>query len=197
MRDGVEKTGHACARDTPPRTLPPMESWLRSETRYAGKLVTLRTGDVQLDDGSEAFREVIEHNGGVGVVPCLGESVVLIRQFRVAIGKEILEIPAGKLEGDEPPEHRAHAELEEEAGYQAGRLISAGGIYPSVGFLTERIHLFLAFDLTQTAQRLEPDERIDIVEVPLPEIRRMLRENALEDAKTIVGLHALLHHLDA
>ena len=83
-----------------------METWIDTETLYEGKLITLKKGTVRLDDGQEAIREVVEHNGGVAVVPYIDGSVVLVRQYRVALGKDMLEVPAGKLEGDEEPEHR-------------------------------------------------------------------------------------------
>ena len=78
-----------------------METWIDSKTLYEGRVISLRVGHVRMDDGTVAFREVVEHPGGVAVVPVLGDSVILIRQYRVAIGQDILEIPAGKLEGAE------------------------------------------------------------------------------------------------
>ena len=83
-----------------------MEEWIESKKVYDGRIIAVRVGDVRMDDGTVAFREVIEHPGGVAVVPVLGDSVILVRQYRVAIGKEILELPAGKLEGVEDPEER-------------------------------------------------------------------------------------------
>ncbi len=174
-----------------------METWLDSETVYEGKIVTLKRGRVRLDDGREAVREVVEHNGGVVIAPCLGDSVVLVRQYRVAVGKEILELPAGKLEGKEEPIERGRIELEEETGYRAGQMIPAGHFYPSCGFSTEDLHLFLALDLEKTRQDLEWDEVIEVVEMPFSEVRERLHANAFDDAKTIIGLHALLAHAQA
>lgn len=173
-----------------------METWIRKEKRYEGRIISLRTGEVRLDDGTEAFREVIEHPGAVAVVPLHGDSVVLVRQYRVAVGKELLEVPAGKLESDEDPEQCGRRELEEETGYQADRLVPAGHIYPSCGILTEKVHLFLAFDLGKTAQKLEEDERIEVVEMPLADVRKRLKAHAFEDAKTVVGLYSLLAYQD-
>lgn len=173
-----------------------MEHWDTSEVIYRGNLVNLRTGQVRLDDGNTAFREVVEHAGGVGVVPCLGDAVALIRQYRVAIDRELLEIPAGKLETGDTPEQRAAAELAEETGYTAGRLVPIGGIYPSCGFLTEKIHLFLAFELTAGEQQLEADERIEVVHLRLDQARQMLHANQFEDAKTVAGLYALFDYLE-
>lgn len=168
-----------------------VERWVSSETVYSGKIITLRTGTVRLDDGIEAFREVVEHPGAVGVLPSFSDSVLLVRQYRIAVGKELLEIPAGKLEGDETPEHRGRVELEEEAGYRAGKMVSLGHFYPSCGVLTEKLHLFLATELEQTEQRLETDERIECVRLSHEEVRRRLEAHEFEDGKTIIALHAM------
>jgi ADP-ribose pyrophosphatase len=171
-----------------------MEEWVNRRTLYEGRVLSLRVGDVRMDDGAVALREVVEHPGGVAVVPVLEDSVILIRQYRIAIGRDILEIPAGKLEGDEDVEHRGRCELEEETGYRAGRMVPAGSIYASVGYSSEVIHLFLAFDLERVGQNLESDECIAIVEVPIGEIEGRIARNELKDAKTIIGLQALLRY---
>ena len=172
-----------------------METWIRREIQYKGRIVDIEAGDVRLDDGVEAFREVVRHPGGVAVVPVLNERVILVRQYRIAIGRDILELPAGKLEGEEGTEHRGRSELEEETGYRAGRMIPAGSVFASVGYSSEEIHLYLAFDLEKTVQRLESDERIELVEIPIADIPGQLERNAIQDAKTVVGLNALLDYL--
>jgi ADP-ribose pyrophosphatase len=174
-----------------------METWLDRKRVFEGKAVSMSAGHVRMDNGTVAAREVLEHPGGVAVVPLLGDSVILIRQYRIAIGQDILEIPAGKLEGDEDPEHRGRRELEEETGYRAGRMVSAGSVYASVGYTTEEIHLFLALDLEKAGQDLESDECIEVVPIELAEIEQRLAANDLKDAKTVVGLHALLRYLHA
>jgi ADP-ribose pyrophosphatase len=174
-----------------------METWIERNRVFEGKVVSMSAGRVRMDDGTIAEREVVEHPGGVAIVPVLGDSVILIRQYRIAIGQDILEIPAGKLEGDEDPEHRGRHELEEETGFRAGRMVSAGSIYASVGYTTEEIHLFLALDLVKVGQNLEPDECIGVVPIALAEIEQQLALNGLKDAKTIVGLHTLLRFLHA
>jgi len=172
-----------------------MEEWIESKKVYDGRIIAVRVGDVRMDDGTVAFREVIEHPGGVAVVPVLGDSVILVRQYRVAIGKEILELPAGKLEGVEDPEERGRRELEEEAGYRAGRMVHAGNIYASVGYTSELIRLYLALDLEETQQDPEADECIEIVRMPIAQIEALIERNELQDAKTIVGLQALLAYI--
>jgi len=174
-----------------------MESWISRETVYQGKLVRLDRGTVRMDDGQEAQREVMLHPGGVGVVPVSGDSVILVRQYRIAIGRDLLEIPAGKLEAGDTPEIRARLELEEEAGFSPGRLVSIGSMFPSPGFLSEALHLFLAFELREVPARPEWDERIEIVRMPIAEVRDRLYAHEFEDGKTRVGLHALMEHLAA
>lgn len=173
-----------------------MEKWTSDEVIYDGQVFRVRTGEVVLEDGTAAQREVIEHPGGVGVIPFTGTSVLFVRQYRIAIGKVILEMPAGKREGDEDPAVCGMRELIEETGYRAGRLVPAGAVYATVGYCSELIHIFLALDLEHVGQNLDHEERIELVEMPLAEVRAALREHRFEDAKTVVGLHALIQHLD-
>lgn len=172
-----------------------METWIDRENLYDGKLIQLQRGRVQLDDGQQALREVVNHPGGVAVVPVLEDDVVFVRQFRIAVDRDVLEIPAGKLEADDTLEERAQAELAEEIGFRAGRLVPIGHMLPSPGFLNETLHLFLAFDLSPVERNPDWDENIEIVRMPLASVRAMLRDHAFEDGKTRIGLHCLLDHL--
>jgi ADP-ribose pyrophosphatase len=138
----------------------------------------------------------VEHGGGVGIVGVVDGSVLLVRQFRIAVGRDVLEIPAGKREdAEEPVEHRALCELEQETGYRAGRLVPAGSILASVGYCSEEIYLFLAFDLEHVGQNLDPDERIEVVRVKLADVPAMLARGEIKDSKTVVGLHLLMEYL--
>jgi len=173
-----------------------MEKWQSKRVIHKGPIVTLHAGNVMLDNGKLAYREVITHSGGVVIVPVLGSDVILIRQFRIALEKEVLELPAGKLEVDEPPLQCAQRELEEEIGYKAERMTLASEYYSSVGYANEKAYVFLAFDLQKTEQRLEEDERIVVEKYPISEIKTMLKERIIEDAKTIIGLRELLAYLE-
>ncbi len=173
-----------------------MEIWEESDIVFDGKVVRLRVGKVRLDDGSPAYREVIEHPGGACVLPCTGDAFVLIQQYRIALAEYLIEAPAGKLERGETPEQCALKELREETGYEAGRLIALGRVYSSVGFCNEVIHLFLALDLKEVGRCLEPEERMESLVVPLDSARRGLREAAYSDGKTAVLLQRALHWLD-
>lgn len=173
-----------------------METWTHRETVFDGRIFRVESGTVQLDDGTVAERDVIIHPGAVAAVPFINDQVILVRQYRIAVERDVLEIPAGKLERGDTPEDRAQSELAEEIGFVAGRLMSAGVVLPSVGILSERIHLFLAFDLRPESREADGDERIEVVRMPIAEVRGRLRAHEFDDAKTIIGLHALLAHLD-
>ena len=174
-----------------------MEKWTTKEEIYKGKIFSLWGGKVALDDGATAVREYIRHPGGVAIVPALEEGVILIRQFRVAIGRELIELPAGLLEPDEQPIHCAARELEEEIGYRAQELIPLASYFSSVGFTDERVHIYLARGLERTKSRQDAEERIREVVTPLEVIRRKLAAQEFEDAKTIVGLRELLAYRDS
>jgi ADP-ribose pyrophosphatase len=171
-----------------------MEKWIHREEKYKGKIFSLLSGEVQLDNGELVTRDIVHHNGGVAIVPILGDSVVLISQFRISIEREILELPAGRLEGNDTPESCARRELEEEIGFRAAEWILATSYYSSVGFTDEKMHIFFALGLEKVATRLEPDERVRAIYVPIAELSKKLENNDLEDSKTIIGLRALLAH---
>ncbi len=174
-----------------------METWVQSKKIYEGKIISLRVGDVRIDDDATSLREVVEHPGGVAVVPVLDDSVILVKQFRIATGQHLLELPAGKLEGDEDPEQRGIQELQEETGYKPNKMIPVASFYASPGYTSEMIHVFLAFDLEHVGQNPEEDERIELVRLPIKEISQTIAENRIPDGKTIIGLQALLTYLDS
>lgn len=168
-----------------------MESWLEKRTMFEGPIFRVVSGTVALDDGGEARRDIVEHNGGVAAVAVQNGSVLLIKQFRVAINRTILELPAGKIEEGDDPAVRARLELEEETGYRPGRLELLADYFSSAGFVSERMWIFLATDLEFVGQRLEHDERVEVVEMPLAEAQARLAARDFRDAKTIIGLREL------
>ena len=174
-----------------------MAHWSEKKTVYEGSILTVKSGRVVLDNGESLAFDVVEHAGGVAVVPLLGESVLLVRQPRMAVEHALLEIPAGKREGaDDDLEARAQAELEEETGYRAGRLVQVADFYVSPGYCTERIAIFLAFDLSYVGARPEATEEITVVELPLDAVWHMLDGGHFYDGKTIIGLRELLAYFD-
>ncbi len=170
-----------------------METWLDPTVRFQGTIFTVRAGAIQLDNGQQAYREVVEHPGGVCVLPYDGLHVTLVKQYRIALQEEVLEAPAGKLEPGDDPAERARIELEEETGLRPLRLVPAGQVYGSVGFCSERIYLFFAPEVIQVQQRLEPEERIELIKYTLDEVDELLENQRLSDAKTICLLTRFRH----
>lgn len=155
---------------------------------YDGKIF-----DVSLDrirEGEiEYEREIVSHDGSAVIVPVFADkTVALVKQYRHAAGKYLWEIPAGSLEKDENPEEGARRELEEEVGATAGKLELLSEFYVSPGFLSEKMFVFLATDLTETVQNLEADELIEIEKFTFDQAFEMIRKHEIEDAKTIIGL---------
>ena len=173
-----------------------MEKWIKHKEIHKGKIFSLWGGKVRLDNGEIAVREIIRHPGGVGMVPVVDGNVILIQQFRISIERELIELPAGRLEPNEDPMSCAARELEEEIGYRAGKLIPIASYYASVGNSDERMHLFLALDLEKTKRRLEADERIREVVIPLATVRDKLANQEFEDSKTIIGLRETLAYVE-
>ncbi|WP_408954622.1 NUDIX hydrolase [Natroniella sp. ANB-PHB2] len=168
------------------------EKTIDSEYFYQGSIVNLRVDQVKLPSGNNSKREIVEHSGGVTVIPYQAEKIILVEQFRKPTEKVILELPAGKLEMDEDLEQCALRELKEETGYQAKSLQKITSFYTSPGFTDEKIHLFLATDLKKTKQQTDPEEFIKLREVRIEQVTKMLAEGEFEDAKTIIGLQYLL-----
>jgi len=173
-----------------------MEKWIKQEEIRKGKIFSLWGGQVELDNGEVAIREYIRHSGGVAIVPVVDGNVILIRQFRISIERELIELPAGRLEPNEEPISCAARELEEEIGYRAGKLIPLASYFASVGNSNERMYIFLALDLVKTERRLEADERIREVVMPFETIKEKLTNQEFEDSKTIIGLREALAYIE-
>ncbi|TXK89815.1 NUDIX hydrolase [Parageobacillus sp. SY1] len=171
-----------------------MEKTLRKEKIFSGKVVQLYVEDVQLPNGKTSKREVIKHPGAVAIIPITKEGkLVLVRQYRKALERALVEIPAGKLEKGEEPLVTAQRELEEETGYRSHSLRHIVSFYTSPGFADELIHLYLAEGLTkvENAASLDEDEFVDILEVTLEEALEMLEKREIYDAKTAYALQYL------
>lgn len=159
---------------------------------YRGAIISVAVGEFTAPDGTTFERDLVHHPGAVSVVPVTDDHhVVLVRQFRAAVGSDLLEIPAGKRDvPGEPPEVTAHRELEEEVGLVAGRLEPLARFYNSAGFCDELSHVFLGLDLTpveRSTQGIEEDH-MTIERVALDDVPAMIADGRLCDAKTIIGL---------
>jgi ADP-ribose pyrophosphatase len=168
---------------------PQPERVLESTRLYDGRIMALRVDTVLMPNGREATREIVEHAPVVAVVP-IDENgdVVLVRQYRLATGDVMLEVPAGLVDEGEEIETAAQRELQEEIGYRAGHLERLAGFFVSPGFCTEFIHVFLALGLQQSDLDADEDEDITVERVPLAGAARLVETGQICDAKSIVGI---------
>ena len=161
---------------------------VRDEVVYDGRVCRVHSISLEMDTGEVVPRDLVEFADAVVIVPVLPDgSIVLIRNQRFAVGEELLELPAGKLEDREDPELCAARELTEETGYTAGRLERLGGFYSAPGAITEFLHVFLATELTAGEQQLEGYERITVETATPKRLREMIATSELHDAKSIAA----------
>ncbi len=159
---------------------------------YHGKIIDLSVETVTLPNGVTTDLEIITHPGAAAAVPMKDEqTVVMIRQYRHAVGGFIYEIPAGKLDPGEDPRDCARREVEEEIGYRAGRLDPLVSMLTTPGFTNEIIHLFVARDLSPGRQDLSADEVLEVIDMPLATVITLIRDGTIKDAKTIIGIQAV------
>ena len=165
------------------------ERQTETKTVYEGLIVNIRSDVAELQNGSLVAREVVEHPGGVGIVPVTSDNkILMVRQYRYPMEEELLEIPAGKLDAGEAPIDCAVRELSEETGCTAGRLVDLGAIYPSPGFCRETLFLFLALDLDYGEMHLDENELLNVEAVDIDELMRLIMKNELPDAKSVIGI---------
>ena len=156
---------------------------------YKGSTIHVFCEDVALPNGKTTTLDLVRHPGASAVVPLKTNGhVVLVHQYRHATGGYLYEIPAGKLSKGENPEDCAIRETEEEIGYQLGKLQKLTSIFTAPGFCDEIIHLYLGTELTRTAQKLDEDEIIEIIELPFEEAMAKIIDQGIRDAKSIIGL---------
>lgn len=167
------------------------EKKLSSRTVYDGKILKLTVDEVQLPDGNKSVRECVRHCGGAAVLLVLGGKVALVKQHRYLYGKDIYEIPAGKLEAGEEPSKGAARECEEETGYRA-EMEKLLEIYPSPGYTDEVIHIFLAKNARYVGQRTDEGEFLTCEFVPLEKVVEMIDCGEICDAKTVTAVYKFL-----
>ncbi len=165
------------------------EKRVNSKKIYDGRILSLRVDTVTAPAG-HAYREIVEHNGAVAAVALTDEDeMLMVRQYRYACGRSVLEIPAGKIDdGETDPQAAMIRELKEETGYTAKSVRCLGKINPSVAYSEEIIHLFLMTGLTPGEQDLDDDEALEVEKIPFRDIYRMAGEGELIDSKTIAAV---------
>ena len=177
-------------------TEPLNEPTLSSRQAFQGRLVNLRVDTVSLPGGRTSTREIVEHAPCVCVAPVDAGDVLLVRQYRKAVEEALLEVPAGGMEEGERPEDAVVRELQEETGHTADTLQHLQSFYMSPGYCTEEMHAFLATDLRPAVLAPDFDEDIQVVRVPVSQVRDLLKSGRIRDAKSIACLLLALEVLE-
>ncbi|WP_425540151.1 NUDIX hydrolase [Microaceticoccus formicicus] len=168
------------------------EKTMKSERVYEGKILNLRVDTVELPNRKYSKREIVEHGSSVVIIPIMDDnSVLMVKQYRKAIDKVVLEFPAGLVESGEDPKEAALRELQEEVGYTANKIEYIYDFYTSPGFTDERINVFVASDLIPSDMVCDEDEFLEIVKIDLNELIEKLHNYELFDAKAIIGAQYL------
>ncbi len=161
------------------------EKTLSQEYKYKGRIINMRVDKVTLPDGNVASREVVEHNGGVCIVPLTEKNeILMVRQYRYPYSETVLEIPAGKRDGDEEPIVCGKRELLEETGAIAAEYKFLGKLYPSPGYCGEIIYMYAAKGLTFGNQHTDEDEFLEVEKIPLSVLVDMILSGEITDSKT-------------
>ena len=165
---------------------------LESKVTHEGKIVKITVDKLRMPDGSEAYRETVIRGKNAAAVLAVDNdgSLIFVRQYRHAFGEMLLEIPAGVLEDGEEPEEGVLRELEEETGKKAETLEFLCEMYPTVGYCTEKIQLFIATDMTEGQQKLDADEFLEIKKYTPEEAVEMIYKGEIKDGKTIAAIFA-------
>ena len=172
-----------------------VEKTLSSQLIYDGRAVKLRVDTVRMPGGRETRREIVEHRDCVAIVAIdANDNVLLVNQFRKAVEKELLEIPAGGIDPGEDPVTTVRREMQEETGYLPRKVERLGGFYSTPGYCTEYLHLYLATDLTPNPLYAEDTESIKLTRVPISQIPSLIASGSICDAKSIAGLLTFLKY---
>lgn len=172
------------------------EKTISTRDIYKGRIIHVKEDTVLLPNGETAGRELVMHNGGVGVVALDDDkNVFLVRQYRKPYDESVLEIPAGKLEKGEEHSECGKRELLEETGYTCKSYKYLGKILPTPAYVTEVIHLYMASELEYSKQNLDKDEFLDVEKIPLKTAVEMVLNGEIDDAKTQIGILKAWHIL--
>jgi ADP-ribose pyrophosphatase len=171
------------------------EKTLSTKLVYDGRAVKLRVDTIQMPGGRKTTREIVEHSDCVAIVAIdANDNVLLVRQFRKPVEKDLLEIPAGGIDAGEDPVAAVIREMQEETGFLPKKVERLGGFYSAPGYCTEYLHLYLATDLVPSQLHAEDTESISLVPMPVSEIPGLLASDKIHDGKTLVGLRIFLEY---
>lgn len=162
---------------------------IESQSIFRGAVFEVVRDRLREENGFEIVREIVRHSGGAGCLPLFDDGrIALVKQYRHPARRELLEIPAGKIESGETPMACAMRELEQEIGFRAGRIETLAEFYSTPGFCEERLYVYLATDLQPVEQNLDHDEFVEVVYLPFTEAVMMAERGEFEDSKTIIAL---------
>jgi ADP-ribose pyrophosphatase len=171
------------------------EKTITSKYVFDGRSIKVRVDTVETAEGRRSTREIVEKRDFVAVVAVdADDNILLVNQFRTALAKNLLEIPAGGIEKSEDAETTVVREMQEETGFKPGKVVRLSGFYTSPGFSAEYGHLYLATDLTLAPLRAEDTAGIELVRVPVTQVKAMILSGQIQDAKSIVGLLLMLEY---
>lgn len=172
-----------------------MEKTVASKLIFSGHAINLRVDTIQTPDGEQKTREIVEHADCIAVIAIdAQDNVLLVKQFRKAAEKELLEIPAGGIDAGEDPDTTVLREMREETGYLPRKVKRIGGFYSAPGWCTEYLHLYLVTDLIPSPLSAEDTTEIKLVRVPVTEITKLIQSGEIQDAKSIAGLLSYLKY---
>lgn len=166
------------------------EKTTKIEPIFEGKIISLQVEHVELPNGQASTREVVKHPGAVAVLALRNSKMLAVEQYRKAMNRTLVEIPAGKLDPGEEPIVAAARELEEETGYRTDKLIYLHSFYTSPGFADEIIHLYATDELVAGTVQPDEDEFLELMELTLDEAKEMIALGRIRDAKTIMAVYA-------
>lgn len=165
------------------------EKQLDSQEIFNGHVIRVTLDTVELENGRTSKREIVHHHGGACVLALTEDDCIyLVRQYRYALGEEVWELPAGKLEAGEDPFEAAKRELSEECGVTADEYIDLGVLYPTVGYDSEKIYMWAARGLHKVQQHLDEGEFLDVIKLPFDEALARVMDGTYRDSKTVAGI---------
>jgi ADP-ribose pyrophosphatase len=174
------------------------EEVLSRWTIYNGRILRVRVDTVRTGDGRRTTREIVEHADCIAVIAVdADENILLVKQYRSAIEKELLEIPAGGIDEGEDARAAVIREMQEETGFRPQKVVRLSGFYSTPGFSNEYLHLYLATDLVPGRLCAEDTEGIKLVRVPAAQVPHLINSGEIEDAKSIAGLLMYLKYRKA